>query len=101
MKGRYRGTRDNPTLETIERLAWAFKVSEAEVIGVYPALVRLNKTEEIPFEHYALVRDFSVDVRPATLQALKDRYDFQKVVWGEPEENPPRRRKKTRAAQIT
>jgi transcriptional regulator with XRE-family HTH domain len=94
MRGRYRGTRDNPVLETIERLAWALKVSEAEIISVYPELVDLNKAIELPFEHYVRLRDIRIDERPASVRALLDRYNFQKVFWEEPTGAAPLRQKR-------
>lgn len=93
MRGRYRGTRDNPVLETIERLAWVFKVSEADIISVYPELVELNKVIDLPFEHYLRLRDIPSADRPRTVDALLGQYNFQKVFWEEPAAKPPLRRK--------
>ena len=83
-------------LETIERLAWALKVSEAEVLAVYPELVELNRQIDIPFDHYKRLRSLPLDERPPTLKALRAHYEFRRVFWGEVEEDPKPRRKPRR-----
>lgn len=99
LRGRYRTSRDNPVLETIERLAWALKVSEGEIVAPYPELVQLNKEIQLPFEHYVRLRDIPLEERPGSVKALRARYDFQRVLWGEPLQDPPLRKKPRKAGR--
>ena len=99
LRGHYRASRDNPVLETIERLAWALRVSEGEIVAVYPALVELNRAMRLPFDHYVRLRDIPVEERPGTVEALAEYYAFRRVFWGEPAEDPRRRQKPRKAAR--
>jgi transcriptional regulator with XRE-family HTH domain len=89
--------RPNPYLETIERLAWALRVSESTVIDTYPALTELlQQFPDIPFKHYQRLRDIPTDERPQTVEELRNYYLWQRGFWQESGDNASKKKKTRR-----
>jgi transcriptional regulator with XRE-family HTH domain len=65
----------NPTLETLERLAYALDVPPVALLGEFPALLAFAHAEGLPFEDYLRLKEEVPDAeKPGTAAGWRDAY---------------------------